>query len=160
VIQKATELGVSRVVPLLSERVVTHLDSESAEAKTEKWQQVAVEAIKQCGAAWLAQVEAPVRVPDLIARGEQFELPLVACLEPGSRHPRVWFDEFHDREQRGPRSVAVWVGPEGDFTSAEYGMIRDAGARPITLGPLVLRVETAATYCLSVVNYELSSPRG
>jgi 16S rRNA (uracil1498-N3)-methyltransferase len=50
------------------------------------------------------------------------------------------------------------VGPEGDFSSAEYQMIKQSGARPITLGPLVLRTETAATYCLSVLNYELSVP--
>ena len=55
IIQKAVELGAHRIVPLLTERVVTHLDDEGAEHKREKWQQVAIEAIKQCGAAWLPQ---------------------------------------------------------------------------------------------------------
>ena len=49
------------------------------------------------------------------------------------------------------------MGPEGDFSSAEYQLIQQSGARPITLGPLVLRTETAATYCLSVLNYELQA---
>ena len=53
----------------------------------------------------------------------------------------------------------MWVGPEGDFTAAEYAAIQKSGARPITLGPLVLRVETAASYGLSVVNYELRAER-
>jgi 16S rRNA (uracil1498-N3)-methyltransferase len=54
----------------------------------------------------------------------------------------------------------VWIGPEGDFSDAEYEAITRSGALPITLGSLVLRVETAATYCLSVMNYEMRSPDG
>jgi 16S rRNA (uracil1498-N3)-methyltransferase len=56
-----------------------------------------------------------------------------------------------------PRSLAVWIGPEGDFTKAELAAIQATGAKPITLGPLVLRVETAAIFCLSFLNYELRS---
>ena len=58
IIQKAVELGARRIVPLLTERVVTHLDDEDAGNKRDKWQQVAIEAIKQCGAAWLPKIEA------------------------------------------------------------------------------------------------------
>jgi 16S rRNA (uracil1498-N3)-methyltransferase len=159
IIQKATELGVASVVPILSERVVTQLDSDSAEVKAEKWQQVAIEAIKQCGSAWLPKVEAPITPQEFLARRESFELSLVGSLENGSRHPRAWFEEFIARHHRLPKSIAVWVGPEGDFTSEEYHAFQKAGALPITLGPLVLRVETAATYCLSVLNYELTAPR-
>jgi 16S rRNA (uracil1498-N3)-methyltransferase len=159
IIQKATELGVARVVPILSERVVTHLDSDSAGAKAEKWQQVAIEAIKQCGSGWLPKVAVPVTPQEFLAHRESFELSLVGSLESGSRHPRVWFEEFIARHQRSPKSISVWVGPEGDFSADEYAAIQRAGALPITLGPLVLRVETAATYCLSVLNYELTAPR-
>lgn len=157
IIQKATELGVARVVPILSERVVTHLDSESAEAKAEKWQHVAIEAIKQSGNAWLPKVEAPVTPEAFLARREQQELSLIGSLEDGSRHPRVWFQKFFAEHQRAPKSISVWIGPEGDFNPEEYRAIQNAGAQPITLGPLVLRVETAATYCLSVLNYELQA---
>jgi len=159
VIQKATELGVARIVPILSERVVTHVDSESAEAKAEKWQQIAIESIKQSGNPWLPKVEPPTTPEKFLSRHESFELPVIGCLEKGSRHPRAWFEKFLVEHQRLPKSIAVWVGPEGDFTPQEYGAIKAAGALPITLGPLVLRVETAATYCLSVVNYELQAER-
>jgi 16S rRNA (uracil1498-N3)-methyltransferase len=159
IIQKATELGVVRVVPILSERVVMQLDSDSAEAKAGKWQQIAIEAIKQCGSAWLPQVEAPVTPHEFLKRQEPFDLLLVGCLESGSRHPRVWFEEFMARHQRLPGSIGIWVGPEGDFSGDEYAAIQKGGALPITLGPLVLRVETAATYCLSVLNYELTARR-
>jgi 16S rRNA (uracil1498-N3)-methyltransferase len=159
IIQKATELGVTRIVTILSERVVTQLDSAKAEAKAQKWQQIAIEAIKQCGNAWLPRVEAPLALKSYITRKEKFDLPLVGCLEAGSRHPREWFNQFFSEHKRAPRSVGVWIGPEGDFSAGEYSAIKNSGAFPVTLGPFVLRVETAATYCLSVLNYELQSPR-
>jgi 16S rRNA (uracil1498-N3)-methyltransferase len=84
-------------------------------------------------------------------------LNLLASLQPGARHPREWFEQHRAQHQRPAQSVCVWVGPEGDFTPAEAAAITSAGGRPITLGPLVLRTETAAIYCLSVVNYELTA---
>ena len=69
---------------------------------------------------------------------------------------RDWLAEFRDaHDEATPKSALVLVGPEGDFTPAELGLARSAGCRPITLGPIVLRVETAALYCLSVLSYEL-----
>lgn len=157
IIQKATELGVSRVIPLLSERVITHIDDDNAESKTEHWRTVAIEAIKQCGSPWLPIIEPAIAPGELLARREAFELWIVASLQPGSRHPSDWFREFRGREHRTPKSACVWVGPEGDFTADEIAQIIASGAKPITLGRLVLRCETAATYCLSVLNYETQS---
>ena len=158
IIQKATELGVARIVPLLSERAVVDLDEKHAGRKAEKWQHVAIEAIKQCGAAWLPSVEAPVTPAEFLARKETFELPLVGSLQPGAQHPRKYFQDFATRQNRKPQSACIWIGPEGDFTPEEVSAIVSAGALPITLGKLVLRVETAATYCLSILNYELQAP--
>lgn len=155
IIQKAVELGARQIVPLLTARVVTHLDDEGIEHKREKWQQVAVEAIKQCGATWLPEVVAPVKVSDWIARRERSELALVGSLQTERRHPRDWILEFQKQHGRLPVSASVWIGPEGDFTLDELRTIEAAGAHPITLGPLTLRVETAAIYCLSFLNYEL-----
>ena len=67
IIQKSVELGAQRIVPLLTERVVAQLDDESAEPKREKWQQVAIEAVKQCGAAWLPEIEAPMTIEKFLA---------------------------------------------------------------------------------------------
>jgi 16S rRNA (uracil1498-N3)-methyltransferase len=155
IIEKATELGAHRIVPLLTERVATRLTEESAADKGAKWQHVAEEAIKQCGAAWLPKVEAPVTLREYLTRGERFDLALVGALQGEARHPREVFREFELQHNTRPRSVAVWIGPEGDFTREELVAIQNTGAMPITLGPLVLRVETAATYCLSFLNYEL-----
>jgi 16S rRNA (uracil1498-N3)-methyltransferase len=160
IVQKATELGASRLIPLLSERVVSRPQADRSEHKAEHWRLVAVEAAKQCGAAWLPQVEPPRSPRDVLLRGERFDLTLLASLRGDRRHPREYFHAFRRDHGRSPASVAVWVGPEGDFSDAEIEAIQSAGARPISLGPLVLRVETAAIYCLSVLNYELQSPTG
>jgi len=157
IIQKAVELGAHRIVPLLTERVVTQLDGDGAENKREKWQQVAIEAIKQCGAAWLPVVDAPVTLQEFLAQAERPELSLVGSLQTERQHPHKVLAEFQSQHGRAPQSVGVWIGPEGDFTLAELQAIAATGAKPITLGPLTLRVETAAIYCLSFLNYELNA---
>jgi 16S rRNA (uracil1498-N3)-methyltransferase len=155
IIQKSVELGAHRIVPILSERVVTQLDGESAEHKREKWEQVAIEAIKQCGAAWLPKIEAPVTIEQFLSRKEKFDLSLVGSLQKERSHPREIFQAFEKANGRLPKTVGVWIGPEGDFTLEELKAIQNSGAQAISLGNLVLRVETAAVYCLSVLNYEL-----
>jgi 16S rRNA (uracil1498-N3)-methyltransferase len=157
IVQKATELGVFRIVPLLTERVVTQLDDDKSEVKVEHWRTVAVEAIKQCGSPWLPLVDTPISVGDLARTADRFDLSFVASLQTDSRHPREWLKEFEGTQNRRPKLICVWVGPEGDFTAEEIDATKSVGALPITLGPLVLRSETAAIYCLSVLNYELQS---
>jgi 16S rRNA (uracil1498-N3)-methyltransferase len=115
-----------------------------------------VEAIKQCGQRWLPQVEPPITLPAWLARGEKFDLTLVASLQNDSLHLRAHFPPG----ARQPRTVCVWIGPEGDFAPEEMEAIKGAGARPITLGPLVLRSETAAVCALSILNYELQAASG
>jgi 16S rRNA (uracil1498-N3)-methyltransferase len=157
IIQKAVELGARRIVPLLTGRVVTQLDDENAENKRDKWQQVAIESIKQCGAAWLPKIEAPMTIEQFLAREEKFDLSLVGSLQAERRHPRECFRAFEAKHGHLPQSIGVWIGPEGDFTFDELKAIQAGGALPISLGRLVLRVETAAIYCLSILNYELRS---
>jgi 16S rRNA (uracil1498-N3)-methyltransferase len=160
IIQKGVELGVSRIVPLVTERVISHFDDEGAEHKQEKWQQVAIEAIKQCGAAWLPQVETPMTLAQAISQPPQVDLSLVGSLQPERSHPRKYLEDFQKANGRRPQSVKVWIGPEGDFTLEELHAIEAVGAKPISLGRLVLRVETAAIYCLSFLNYELNVEAG
>ena len=77
---------------------------------------------------------------------------LIASLQPDALHLKQLLAENAGKK---PRSVLVLVGPEGDFTPAEIGLAKSHGCRPITLGPIVLRTETAAIYSLSVLSYEL-----
>ncbi|MCC6820859.1 MAG: 16S rRNA (uracil(1498)-N(3))-methyltransferase [Verrucomicrobia subdivision 3 bacterium] len=155
IIQKATELGAARVVPILSERTVIQLDGEDAADKAEKWQQIAIESIKQCGSPWLTKIEPPVTLKNYLARREKFDLPLIASLQDAVRHPREFIQHFRDEHNRLPTTAGVWIGPEGDFSPAEMNVLKAAGALPMTLGRLVLRSDTAAIYSLSVLHYEL-----
>ena len=150
IVEKATELGVSRIVPLLTEHTVSRPDEDHAASKLEKWQTTALEAVKQCGNPWLPRVEAPVSFVDFLRRNERFDLALVASLHPGARSMRAVFAEFQAREGRRPASVAVWVGPEGDFTPQEIAALVSSGVQPITLGRLVLRCDTAAVTTLAL----------
>jgi 16S rRNA (uracil1498-N3)-methyltransferase len=155
IIQKATELGTFKVVPLLSERTVIELAAEDRKEKTAKWKSVAIEAIKQCGSAWLPKINPPLTLEEFLTQREEFELSFVGSLQKDSKHPREYFEAFGRAHGRKAKSICIWIGPEGDFSPRELKQIQDACALPITLGPLVLRAETAAVYCLSIFNYEL-----
>lgn len=151
IIQKATELGVSKIVPLLTERVAMQLNERDARDKAEKYRIIAIEAIKQSGNPWLPIVQVPTTFKKVLGRLPKFDLQLVGALQPGSSHIGNYFDN-----RKELKTVAAWVGPEGDFTAEEIQGITAAGAKPVNLGPLVLRCETAAVYMLSVINHELT----
>ena len=157
IVQKAAELGAWKVVPIITDRTVTQLDEDRSESKVEKWTWIAIDAIKQCGSTWLSKIAEPIRVAAYLGSRDPSEMTLIASLQPGSKHPRLQFENFEREHGRRPRTISVWVGPEGDFTPAEVNSVLSSGALPITLGPLVLRSETAAFYCLSTVNYEMQS---
>ncbi len=157
IVQKAVEIGAAEIAPIISDRTIVQIDSETAAQKQAKWQQIAVEAAKQCGQNWLPHVHAPRKLSELftIVTEESFDLRLIGSLQPGARHLKKILTDYSSEHQRGPRTVLMLVGPEGDFTPAELALARRHGCHPITLGPIILRVETAAIYCLSILSYEL-----
>lgn len=155
IVQKATELGAAGVVPLLTEHTIVQCDEREGTKKQEKWQAVAVEACKQCGQNWLPTVMPPQSLKQLLEKGPAFDLKLIASLEPGARHPKEIIAEALRGRGTPPASVLVLIGPEGDFTPEETALALAQGCQPMTLGPIVLRTETAALYCLSVLAYEL-----
>lgn len=158
IIQKATELGCAEIVPLLSERTVVRLDPDDAAKKQEKWQRIAIEACKQCGQNWMPRVSAPVSLESYFGgRGPaDIDLRLIASLQPDTRRLKDILAEHAEMNEGTPiRSALIVIGPEGDFTPAEINLARNGGCLPMTLGPIVLRTETAAIYSLSVLAYEL-----
>lgn len=152
IVEKATELGAAGIVPLLSERTVVKADADEALSKRDKWQRVAIEAAKQCGQNWLPTVAKPQTPKEFFQSGETWDLMLIASLQPDSRAVKQVLAEAGTRQLA---RVLVLVGPEGDFTPAEINLAKNAGCHPITLGPIILRTETAAIYCLSVLSHEL-----
>ncbi|HEY1764049.1 MAG TPA: RsmE family RNA methyltransferase [Opitutaceae bacterium] len=157
IVRKATEIGVSAIIPLESERTQLRLEGERSDRKVEKWQAAALEAAKQCGNPWLPEIGPVTAAAQFITEAKGFDLKLIASLQPGAKGLRAVVNQFREASGRAPRSVLWLVGPEGDFTQAEMSLSRSSGFEPITLGPLVLRCETAAVYALSILSYELSA---
>jgi len=155
IVQKAVEIGASEIAPILSDRTVVQVDPESAGQKQAKWQQVAIEAAKQCGQNWLPKVRAPRKLSEFFSENAKFDLQLIGSLQSGAQNLKKILADYSSEHRHLPSSVLMLVGPEGDFTPAEISLARSHGCRPITLGPIVLRVETAAIYCLSILSYEL-----
>jgi 16S rRNA (uracil1498-N3)-methyltransferase len=151
IIQKAVELGAARIAPLLSDRTVVQLDAADAKKKAVKWREIALEACKQCGQNRIPEILPPRAPKAFFESGERFDLMLVASLQPDARKIKDVLAEL----PQPPQSVCILVGPEGDFTPAELALARGNGCQPVTLGPIILRTETAAIYCLSVLAHEL-----
>jgi 16S rRNA (uracil1498-N3)-methyltransferase len=155
IVQKAVEIGAAEIVPIISDRTIVQVDSESGVQKEAKWQQIAIEAAKQCGQNWLPRVHAPRKLGELFADLATIDLRLIGSLQLGAQHLKRVLGDYSNEHRQLPHSVLMLVGPEGDFTPAELALARSHGCRPVTLGPIILRVETAAIYCLSILSYEL-----
>jgi 16S rRNA (uracil1498-N3)-methyltransferase len=157
IVQKAVEIGAAQIAPIISDRTIVQVDSETAAQKQAKWQQIAIEAAKQCGQNWVPQVHMPKQLAEFFysASQESFDLRLIGSLQPEAQHLKKILAAYSSEHADRPRNVLMLVGPEGYFTPAELSLARRHGCQPITLGPIILRVETAAIYCLSVLSYEL-----
>jgi 16S rRNA (uracil1498-N3)-methyltransferase len=155
IVQKAVEIGAGEIVPLISDRTIVRLGQDDAAQKQVKWQSLAVEAAKQCGQNWLPRVRTPVTLAQFFSEQPNFDLQLIGSLQSDALHLKKILAEHETQNARRPANVLMVIGPEGDFTPAELNLSRANGCRPITLGPIILRVETAAIYCLSILSYEL-----
>ncbi len=149
ILRMATEIGAARVQPVLTDQGDVQIKGERLLSKMEKWRVTMIEACKQCGLSYLPELAAPVSVSDWLQRhaADQGSLRVVASLEEGSRPLREVLEAAGSLDE-----VVVAVGPEGDFTPAEYAALREAGFQSVRLGSNVLRSETAAAYILSVVD--------
>ncbi len=151
ILEKAVELGATAIWPLLTDRTIVRLDAAEARQKQEKWQKVALEACKQCGQNWLPEVALPCGLAASLNRLTPEISAVVAALHPSAAAVSSVVATWNGREH-----VVVFVGPEGDFTEKELAQLLQAGAAPISLGPLILRAETAALCSLSLLNVQIN----
>lgn len=142
VLQKGTELGVAAFVPLLCERAVTGRDELRA-GKRGRWERIVVEATEQCGRACVPELREPRPLAQALAELPRDEIALIAWEEERA----VSLRSALAQRAKGPgerQPIALFIGPEGGFTGAEIASARAHGVAPVTLGPRVLRAETAA----------------
>lgn len=149
IVQKAVELGVSTIQPL----VTRHTIVQPGEGKSDKWRRTALEACKQCGQDSLPHVAEPMAFESWIATRQPAtnELSLIASLADGAKPLR---DILHAHP--GCTDATLLIGPEGDFTADETSLAIDAGFKPVTLGKIILRVETASLFCLAALRCEFA----
>jgi 16S rRNA (uracil1498-N3)-methyltransferase len=147
-IEKAVELGVARIVPVVSARTIVRIESEDRDAKADRWMRIAEEAARQCGSAWLPEILPPCSFKESLARVKTTTPTFVAALTPTAKPLR----ECLAQGQLPPAQAGWFVGPEGDFTPEELAQLLEAGAIPVSLGKSVLRTETACLYGLCALN--------
>ena len=149
VVQKATELGAYAVQPVAMERCVVKLDGKDAEKKTERWQKIAREAVKQCARISAPEVCLPKRLSQLEAEFAQLDVLIVPWEDARDGSIRHSLAPFEGKEEI---SVGVLIGPEGGIDAKEAAWLsRLSNARLVTLGPRILRTETAALASLAMV---------
>lgn len=137
-IQKATELGVAEITPIVSERCEVRLKDERADKRLAHWQQVAISACEQCGRSTVPVIHPPLLLADWLVQVEaDLKLVLHPVAEPLVSHAK-------------PASLAFLIGPEGGLNDAEVSQAVAANFQAARLGPRVLRTETAAAVALSV----------
>lgn len=141
-IQKATEMGVTQITPLFSERCEVKLKADRLQKRLDHWQQIAISACEQCGRNRVPEIVAPQTVSDWTCSRET-ALKLVL-------HHRT---EKRLSEMEPPESVALLIGPEGGLTCDEITQAEAAGFNPLALGPRVLRTETAPIAALALLQF-------
>ncbi len=151
VVEKATELGVSRIIPMVTERTIVRPDETGAEKNSSRWERIAVEAAKQCGRTSLPIVEAVTTYKEVAAHADEYDLCLFACLSERVMPLKASLAGFKSGK------IIVFIGPEGDFTPEEISLMADKGnCRTVSLGKRVLKSDTAGLFVLSVLDYEFS----
>ena len=149
VVQKAVELGARRVVPIMSRNCVVRYDAKKREERRNRWQKIADEAAKQCGRTVLLEVAPVVELSSFLESVREEEGLLLFCYE-NERKQSV--RECLKRADAG--RCLMLIGPEGGFAPEEAESAKRCGGISVTLGPRILRAETAAVAALAIVQYE------
>ncbi len=144
IIQKAVELGVQSIVPLVTERCNVRLDSEREEKRLQHWQSIAASACEQCGRNRLPDIMSPISLKDWLP---QAKADLCFVLSPHVEN------KLADEKAVTPRSISLLIGPEGGLSDKEIKAAIDHGFLPLNLGPRVLRTETAPMAAIAILQH-------
>lgn len=154
ILREATAIGVTKIVPIITTRTEVAIDPERSVKKMERWRSIVIEACKQSGNVHIPMIESvmPFKALEKYFKEQKVsnDLRLVASLEEDT--------QLLNHYLTSNVSQIYWaVGPEGDFTPEEYNYLREWEFKPVRLTQTILRVETAALYALSILDYELQN---
>lgn len=152
-IQKATELGAARLVPLICERDVVHLAASAIAPRVARWRKITVEACRQCGRSILPEVLHPLPMAEFLGTVRDTGTLLFCCsaLEGAVPLRRILEGDLTSSS----RSIVMLTGPEGDFSGREIAAAEACGAHLVSLGRTVLRTETAAVFACAAARYRM-----
>ena len=156
IVQKSTELGVNEITPIITERVVAK--NEIGEfKKTDRWKRIALEACKQSKRSIIPEINTPIEFEEMLNDLKAVDLIIVPY--EGEENKGIK-DIMKELDLSSVKNVAVIIGPEGGFEEKEVYQLSDLGAHIITLGPRILRTETAGFVTVSILMYELGDLGG
>ena len=148
IVEKATELGVARIIPLVTDRTIVRPGDAGGKKKIDRWRKKAIEASKQCGRRSVPDISEIRAYKDLLGSIDQYDLVLMACLAEGTVFLKKALTGFEAGR------ILVFIGPEGDFTPEEMRMADKDNCKFVSLGRRVLRSDTAGLFVLAALNYE------
>lgn len=149
IVDKLTQLGVERIIPLDTQRVIARLDKDKKISRLLRWKKIALSAAKQSQRLNLPIIDAVTDIKELFSKEKNFDLKLIPNLIDGSAALR----EIFVNNQKAVNSVLILIGPEGDFTADEIAAAKEAGCIPVSLGKLILRVDTAVIAVTSFIRF-------
>lgn len=148
IVRQAAELGVSRIWPVACDRSVVKLDADKRLAKVEHWKKTALAACKQCDRNTLPEVMPVLTARELTTKFSDYGATLIASPAESQAELDVWV-----KTPARPGRILIAIGPEGDFSPEELKLFAQSGVRAVTLGPLILKSDTAAVAALSVLQF-------
>ncbi|MDI9514760.1 MAG: 16S rRNA (uracil(1498)-N(3))-methyltransferase [Clostridiaceae bacterium] len=151
IIQKAVELGIYRIVPVLTQRTVVQLDSSAADKKLKRWTRIAIEAAKQCRRAYVPEIERPLPLKDALKDSGNPDLA-IALYENEKKGLKELLKCYNINDVG---NIALFIGPEGGFAHEEADEMSQSGIITAGLGGRILRTETAAISGISIIMYEM-----
>jgi len=155
IVQKVTELGVKRIIPVITQRTIIRLDKEKAKVRRIRWQRIALEAAKQSGRAIIPEVREVIPFLQALNNLNRESLNLIPWEEETSTSLKEVLKHHTSHIPHLTSHITVFIGPEGGFTSEEVEAAKEKGALPVSLGPRLLRTETAGLVTLAMILYEL-----
>ncbi|CAM5195867.1 Ribosomal RNA small subunit methyltransferase E OS=Ureibacillus acetophenoni OX=614649 GN=SAMN05877842_102255 PE=3 SV=1 [Ureibacillus acetophenoni] len=153
--QKGTELGMHWLIPFKAERSIVKWDEKKGEKKTERTQKIAQEAAEQSHRTHVPEVSNPITFKQLLSLLENYDHVFIADEEDAKQDNRTRFaDKLKKVYDNKSKSILLIFGPEGGISRTEAESLLNAGAETMSLGPRILRAETAPLYALSAISYE------
>lgn len=151
IVEKATELGVSLIFPVVTDRTIPRWEASKKEAQVQRWRRQASQASGQCGRTDIPHIERIMTFPECIKNTSGYDIKLIAALTEDTVPIKSAIAGFKGK------SAVIAIGPEGDFTPDEVKAAKESGFIPVSLGPRVLKSDTAGLAGLAILNYEFTN---